>query len=96
MLKRKKVLAVLLAATTCLGMLVGCGGSSSGGGQASGGGADAASGPDTYSMIDNFDVTTLDYIYNNKSSNGDYTCNFIEGLLTQDSHGTLVAGMASD
>ena len=57
MLKRKKVLAVLLAATTCLGMLVGCGGSSSGGGQASGGGADAASGPDTYSMIDNFDVT---------------------------------------
>ena len=96
MLKRKKVLAVLLAATTCLGMLVGCGGSSSGGGQASGGGADAASGPDTYSMIDNFDVTTLDYVYNNKSSNGDYTCNFIEGLLTQDSHGTLVAGMASD
>ena len=67
MLKRKKVLAVLLAATTCLGMLVGCGGSSSGGqtgGQASGGGAETA-GPDTYSMIDNFDVTTLDYIYNN-------------------------------
>ena len=98
MLKRKKVLAVLLAATTCLGMLVGCGGSSSGGqtgGQASGGGAETA-GPDTYSMIDNFDVTTLDYIYNNKSSNGDYTSNFIEGLLTQDNHGTLVAGMASD
>ena len=74
MLKRKKVLAVLLAATTCLGMLVGCGGSSSGGGQ--------ASGPDTFSMIDSFDVTTLDYVYNNRSSNGDYTSNFIEGLLT--------------
>ena len=53
-------------------------------------------GPDTYSMIDNFDVTTLDYVYNNKSSNGDYTSNFIEGLLTQDNHGTLIAGMASE
>ena len=95
MLKRKKVLAVLLAATTCIAMLAGCGGSS-GGGQTSGGGADAASGPDTYSMIDNFDVTTLDYVYNNKSSNGDYTCNFIEGLLTQDRHGNLVEGMASE
>ncbi len=48
----------------------------------------------SYSMIDTFDITTLDYVYNNKSSNGDYTSNFIEGLLTQDSHGTLVPGMA--
>ena len=48
----------------------------------------------TYSMIETFDITTLDYVYNNKSSNGDYTSNFIEGLLTQDSHGTLIAGMA--
>lgn len=38
-------------------------------------------------MIANFDITTLDYVYNNKSSNGDYTCNFVEGLLTQDNHG---------
>ena len=52
--------------------------------------------PDTYSMIDTFDITTLDYVYNNKSSNGDYTCNFIEGLLTQDSHGTLIPGMAKE
>ena len=52
--------------------------------------------PDTYSMIDNFDVTTLDYVYNNKSSNGDYTSNFIEGLLTQDPHGTLIPGMATE
>ena len=51
-------------------------------------------GVDTYTMIDSFDITTLDYVYNNKSSNGDYTSNFIEGLLTQDSHGTLIAGMA--
>ena len=50
--------------------------------------------PDTFSMIDSFDITTLDYVYNNKSSNGDYTCNFIEGLLTQDSHGKLIGGMA--
>ena len=53
-------------------------------------------GPDTYSMIANFDITTLDYVYNNKSSNGDYTCNFIEGLITQDSHGKLVPGMATE
>lgn len=53
-------------------------------------------GPDTYSMIDSFDVTTLDYVYNNKSSNGDYLNNFIEGLLTQDNHGKLIAGMATE
>ena len=32
---------------------------------------------DSYSMIESFDITTLDYVYNNKSSNGDYTSNFI-------------------
>ena len=52
--------------------------------------------PDTYSMIDSFDITTLDYVYNNKSSNGDYLSNFIEGLLTQDPHGKLVPGMAKE
>ena len=56
----------------------------------------AYDGPDTFNMIDNFDVTTLDYVYNNKSSNGDYTSNFIEGLLTQDPHGKLIAGMAKE
>ncbi len=49
-----------------------------------------------FAMIDPFDVTTLDYVYNNKSSNGDYTSNFIEGLLTQDRHGKLVPGMATE
>ncbi len=58
--------------------------------------AEEYTGPDSYSMIDSFDVTTLDYVFNNKSSNGDYTSNFIEGLLTQDPHGKLVPGMASD
>ena len=53
-------------------------------------------GPDTFSMIANFDITTLDYVYDNKSSNGDYTCNFVEGLLTQDNHGKLVPGMATE
>ncbi len=53
-------------------------------------------GPDTFSMIANFDITTLDYVYNNKSSNGDYTNNFIEGLLTQDNHGKLIPGMATE
>ena len=51
---------------------------------------------DSYSMIDGFNISTLDYLYNNKSSNGDYTSNFIEGLLTQDPHGALVAGMAEE
>lgn len=53
-------------------------------------------GPDTFSMIANFDITTLDYVYNNKSSNGDYVNNFVEGLLTQDNHGKLVPGIASE
>ena len=53
-------------------------------------------GPDTFSMIADFDITTLDYVYNNKSSNGDYVNNFVEGLLTQDNHGKLVPGMASE
>lgn len=53
-------------------------------------------GPDTFSMIANFDITTLDYVYNNKSSNGDYVNNFVEGLLTQDNHGKLVPGMATE
>ena len=51
---------------------------------------------DTYKMIDSFDITTLDYVYNNKSSNGDYTANFIEGLLTQDQKGKLIPGMAKE
>lgn len=53
-------------------------------------------GPDTFSMIEKFDITTLDYVYNNRSSNGDYVNNFVEGLLTQDNHGKLVPGMASE
>lgn len=51
---------------------------------------------DTFRTIDNFDITTLDYVYNNKSSNGDYLSNFIEGLLTQDPHGKLIPGMAKE
>ena len=78
----KKFLSVLLAAM----LVLSC---------ASFAAAEAA-GPDSFSMIDNFDITTLDYVYNNKSSNGDYTSNFIEGLLTQDPHGTLIAGMAKE
>lgn len=58
--------------------------------------AEEYTGPDTFSMIANFDITTLDYVYNNKSSNGDYVNNFVEGLLTQDNHGKLVPGMASE
>ncbi|MBO4429224.1 MAG: hypothetical protein J5832_04635 [Clostridia bacterium] len=79
----KKVISLILATVMLLICLTACG--------------DKPEEPKkevTYSMITNFDITTLDYVFNNKSSNGDYTCNFIEGLLTQDSHGTLIAGMA--
>ena len=73
MFKRKKALAALLAGATCIAMLAGCGGSASSGGSASGGSTSGGStsgggaqtttvGTDTYSMIDNFDVTTLDYV----------------------------------
>ena len=78
----KKFLALVLA----LALMLGC---------MSFAAADEAA-PDTYSMIDSFDITTLDYVYNNKSSNGDYLSNFIEGLLTQDPHGKLVPGMAKE
>jgi oligopeptide transport system substrate-binding protein len=74
----KKVLSVVMAVVMLAVCLVSCG----------------KKAPDTYSMIEMFDITTLDYVFNNKSSNGDYTSNFIEGLLTQDPHGTLIAGMA--
>ena len=108
MIKSRKLLAALLAATMCAGLLAGCGGGGSTtpaekpaeqtGTEEGAGEAEVVdyNGPDTYSMIDNFDVTTLDYVYNNKSSNGDYTSNFIEGLLTQDNHGNLVPGMATE
>ena len=80
----KKLLALVLSLSMLLGMA---------GALAEGA---AYTGPDTFSMIDTFDITTLDYVYNNKSSNGDYISNFIEGLLTQDNHGALIAGMATE
>ena len=49
---------------------------------------------DTYNMLYAFNITTLDYLYDNHSTNGDFTANFTEGLLTQDNHGVLVPGMA--
>ncbi len=51
---------------------------------------------DSYSLLYAFNVTTLDYLYDNHSTNGDFTANFTEGLLTQDPHGVLVAGMATE
>lgn len=81
----KKVISIILAAVMLLICLTACGEPEK---------QKVKWDTTTYSMIDTFDITTLDYVYNNKSANGDYTSNFIEGLLTQDSHGKLVAGMA--
>ena len=50
---------------------------------------------DSYSMLYAFNITTLDYLYDNHSTNGDFTANFTEGLLTQDNHGALIPGMAT-
>ena len=42
-------------------------------------------GPDTFSMIAKPSTSPRWTMFTtNKSSNGDYTCNFVEGLLTQD------------
>lgn len=84
----KKLLVVLMA----LLMLAGCAGGTTEHKAPSAGTVEG----NNFSLIDSFDVSTLDYVYNNKSSNGDYTSNFIEGLLTQDSHGKLVPGMATE
>ena len=80
----KKLLVVLMA----LLMLVGCGNTASKAPEAG-----TVEG-NNYVMKNAFDITTLDYLYNNKSSNGDFTNNFVEGLLTQDRYGKLVEGMA--
>ena len=85
MKKFTKLMSLLLAVSMMLTLAAVCAS-----------GEDAVEYTDTFSMLYNFDITTLDYVYNNKSSNGDFTSNFIEGLLTQDSHGTLVAGMATE
>ncbi|MBR0461699.1 MAG: hypothetical protein IJJ00_03175 [Erysipelotrichaceae bacterium] len=83
----KKLLVALLA----LLLLVGCTG-----GKGGNGGNEEEGTVDTFAMITSFDITTLDYVFNNKSSNGDYLSNCIEGLLTQDPHGALIAGMATE
>ena len=80
----KKLLVVLFA----LLLLVGCSGSK---------GNDDESGrveKDTFNYVYTADLSTFDYIYNNKSTNGDIYNNGVEGLLTQDRFGTLAPGMA--
>ena len=57
---------------------------------------DAHNTVDSYSLLYAFNITTLDYLYDNHSTNGDFTANFTEGLLTQDPHGKLVPGMATE
>jgi len=80
----KKLLVVLFA----LFLLVGCGSKAKDSGSAS------SEYKDSFNYVYSTDLTTLDYIYNNKSSNGDIYNNGVEGLLTQDKWGNLVPGMA--
>ena len=94
----KKIISVILAAAMLLICFTACAKNNTASNSSSGNsnGSQGSANTDTYSMIDTFDVTTLDYVFNNKSANGDYLSNFIEGLLTQDNHGTLIAGMAKE
>lgn len=96
----KKIISVILAAAMLLICFTACaknsGNTTTTSNSTSDSGQQEGNKEQTYSMIDTFDVTTLDYVFNNKSANGDYLSNFIEGLLTQDNHGTLIAGMAKE
>lgn len=80
----KKFIALLMAML----LLVGCSGKD--------GDTPPAGGElkDTLNYVYTADLSTFDYIYNNKSTNGDIYNNGVEGLLTQDSKGNLVGGMA--
>lgn len=49
---------------------------------------------DSFNYVYTADLSTFDYIYNNKSTNGDIYNNGVEGLLTQDRYGILAPGMA--
>lgn len=82
----KKLIALLMA----LLLLVGCS-AKDGGGDTPDVGSEYK---DTINYVYTADLSTFDYIYNNKSTNGDIYNNGVEGLLTQDSKGNLVGGMA--
>ena len=78
----KKLLTVLIA----LLVLVGCGAKQET--------ATTEEFKDTFNYVYTADLSTFDYIYNNKSTNGDIYNNCVEGLLTQDRYGILAPGMA--
>ena len=77
----KKLLVVLIA----LLVLVGCGSKTE---------TTTGEFKDTFNYVYTADLSTFDYIYNNKSTNGDIYNNGVEGLLTQDRYGVLAPGMA--
>ena len=82
----KKLLALLMA----LLVLVGC----TNGGNGGNGGGETSEYKDTFNYVYTADLSTFDYIYNNRSTNGDIYNNGVEGLLTQDKYGNLAPGMA--
>ena len=94
MRKVSKALALLLACVMVFG-LAACGGKSNNSSNNNNVAPAERKEVDSYSMLYAFNITTLDYLYDNHSTNGDFTSNFTEGLITQDSHGSLVAGMAT-
>ena len=94
MRKVSKALALILACVMVFG-LAACGGKSNNSGNNNNVAPAERKEVDSYSMLYAFNITTLDYLYDNHSTNGDFTANFTEGLITQDSHGSLVPGMAT-
>jgi len=78
----KKLLSVLII----LLVLVGCGAKQEA--------AVESEYKDTFNYVYTADLSTFDYIYNNKSTNGDIYNNGVEGLLTQNKYGVLSPGMA--
>ena len=81
----KKLLTLLIA----LFVLVGCGGGNNAPADET-----VSEYKDSFNYVYTADLSTFDYIYNNKSTNGDIYNNGVEGLLTQDRYGVLAPGMA--
>ncbi len=93
MKKRTKLFAtagVLLVSTFALAA---CGGNKDAS-KGNDGGSDKGS--DTYAYVFGADITSLDYTFTSKATNGDHLASFVTGLLEQDRFGNMVPSVAED